>query len=78
MSQVYGIARQAGGTTCIDIRVGEGTTVRIYLRTSAPAAVEYGGDTGDFSKPVSPARILIVDDDPDLRRVLVASLEALA
>ena len=31
LSQVYGVARQSGGTAEIDSTVGGGTTVRIYL-----------------------------------------------
>ena len=31
LSQVYGIAKQTGGTVAIDTQVGKGTTVRVYL-----------------------------------------------
>jgi signal transduction histidine kinase len=40
LSQVYGIAKQTGGTVAIDTQVGKGTTVRVYLpRTTAAPAV---------------------------------------
>ena len=43
-SQVYGIARQAGGTVRIESRPGLGTTVRIYLPRS-DAEVRTGVET---------------------------------
>ncbi|MGY3450327.1 PAS domain-containing protein [Bradyrhizobium sp. USDA 4353] len=78
LSQVYGIARQAGGTVRIDSQVGRGTTVRIYLRrTAAPDVTDAAVEQGIVSRPRTAATILIVDDDPDLRGVLIASLEEL-
>ncbi len=40
LSQVYGIARQSGGTMLIESKPGGGTTVRLFL----PRAVDAGGD----------------------------------
>ena len=78
LSQVYGIARQAGGTVRIDSRPGEGTTIYIYLRnTDAAPETETGDDFSALTDKRGSARVLIVDDDPDLRRVLAASLEDL-
>ncbi|WP_181708165.1 PAS domain S-box protein [Chthonobacter rhizosphaerae] len=77
LSQVYGIARQAGGTVRIESEVGKGTTVRVYL----PRTGEAVGRAEPAEDPVAPsrrtARILVVDDDRDVRRILAASLEAL-
>ena len=36
LSQVYGIAKQTGGAVRIDLTLGKGTTVAVYLH--APAA----------------------------------------
>ncbi len=80
LSQVYGIARQCGGTARIDSLEGRGTTVRLLL----PLAL---GDAAP-AKPAAPVEppsmgarprrtVLVVDDDADVRRVLVASLDAL-
>ncbi len=78
LSQVYGVARQAGGTVRIESRPGTGTTVRIYLpRTSSPVQVSNGAEALAAKEAGSAATVLVVDDDPDIRRVLVASLEAL-
>jgi CheY-like chemotaxis protein len=79
LSQVYGIARQAGGTVRIESEEGWGTIVRLYLpllaaRPSTEAEPE-GRETAKAAARV--AAILVVDDDPDLRQILVASLETL-
>jgi PAS domain S-box-containing protein len=78
LSQAYGMARQAGGTARIESRPGAGTTVRIYLpRTSEPMQSSDGADQPATTNVGNTATILIVDDDPDMRRVLVASLDTL-
>jgi CheY-like chemotaxis protein len=78
LSQVYGVARQTGGGVRIESEVGVGTTVRILLpETRAP--VSTGGNRGAVGTPGAEAgaTILIVDDDPDVRRMLVDSIETL-
>jgi PAS domain S-box-containing protein len=78
LSQVYGIAKQAGGTVRIDSRLGVGTTVRIYLpRTGAPVRTGEEPEAKEAAISDSTATILVIDDDPDVRRMLVASLDAL-
>lgn len=78
LSQVYGIAQQAGGTVRVESRVGEGTSVSLFLpRTQASAQA---ADTGE--REVAPlseatATVLVIDDDPDVRGVIVDSLAAL-
>jgi PAS domain S-box-containing protein len=78
LSQVYGIAKQAGGTVRIESRPGAGTVVRILLpRTDVPVHANPGADTYDAGTAEFAATILVVDDDPDIRRVLADSLDAL-
>jgi PAS domain S-box-containing protein len=77
LSQVYGIARQAGGTVRIDSRPQAGTTVRLYLRKTHTLAEATATQQPDATGGGVSAKILVVDDDPDMRRVLAASLEAL-
>jgi len=78
LSQVYGIARQAGGTVRIDSRPGAGTKVRMVLPRSngGPGSAEVGQSTGEVLDAAR-GTVLVIDDDADLRRVLVASLDAL-
>ena len=53
LSQVYGMARQSGGTVRIDSTPGEGTVVTLLLpRASAEAEVE--GDTARRDATVRP------------------------
>jgi PAS domain S-box-containing protein len=79
LSQVYGLARQSGGTAVLESTPGEGTTVRIYLpRAHAEAAESLSGT--DFASDPSPLktaglRVLVVDDDDDVRSVMVMALE---
>ena len=79
LSQVYGIARQAGGTARIESEEGRGTIVRLYLPllTLQPATDAEPEGPAAAKAAVRAATILLIDDDPDLRRVLAASLEAL-
>ena len=38
LSQVYGIAKQTGGTVAIDTQVGKGTKVSVYLPRAAASS----------------------------------------
>jgi signal transduction histidine kinase len=79
LSQVYGIARQAGGTVRIESEEGWGTIVRLYLPL-IPAQSPADGAAEGSEAPKAVARaatILLIDDDPDLREILTASLETL-
>lgn len=77
LSQVYGMAQQGGGTVRIDSRLGEGTTVRLLLRRSIKAAVGERARAQENLPPAATgtATILVVDDDQDVRSMLVDSLE---
>jgi CheY-like chemotaxis protein len=79
LSQVYGIARQSGGTVRIESQPGAGTSVRIYLpKIDAQVSPGIEGEADGHVAPAPVATILVIDDDPDMRRVLVDSLDALS
>jgi PAS domain S-box-containing protein len=78
LSQVYGIARQAGGTARLESRPGRGTTVRILLpRTEALLRPDAGATPERLAAAPVAAKVLVVDDDPDVRRVLTDMLDVL-
>jgi PAS domain S-box-containing protein len=79
LAQVYGVARQSGGSLRIASVEGEGTTVEIFLPRSRDAA-------GPVSEPIDTrpaglehrrARVLVVDDHDEVREVIAAHLDAL-
>jgi CheY-like chemotaxis protein len=74
LSQLYGFAKQSGGTARIDSAPGEGTTVTIYLprtqrevREAAPPVLE--------PRMRAQMPVLLVDDDDAVRNVGAAMLE---
>jgi len=78
LAQVYGSARQAGGTARIESRPGEGTTVSVfYPRTQLPVGPTLHDRIGGGIVPHGGARVLLVDDDEDLRAIVSKALEAL-
>jgi CheY-like chemotaxis protein len=76
LSMIYGFAKQSGGHAKIYSEVGHGTTVRLYLpRLANEAKLEAvavvpshkgGGET-----------ILVVEDNPDVRRLVLRQLRDL-
>ncbi len=76
LSQVYGFAKQSKGHVKIYSELGQGTTVRLYLPRSQRAVND---DVSQASRdvPRGNAVILVVEDDADVRRVVVAQLEEL-
>jgi PAS domain S-box-containing protein len=78
LAQVYGIARQSGGTVRIESREGEGTAVHILLPQVAadrrrPGQATIRAETGAAVKAEA-AEILVVDDDPEVRQFLTHAL----
>ena len=81
LAQVYGIARQSGGTLRIDSEVGTGTTVRLLLPAVSPEEVDEEDEAGATpflpDTEASGVKVLVIDDDPDVRAFLAAALEGL-
>jgi PAS domain S-box-containing protein len=77
LSIVYGFAKQCGGTVTIDSEIGRGTTMRIYLPRGSlpPAAAEEALDRSE-THAGPPSRILVVDDDTNVRAAICASVRA--
>ncbi len=79
LSQVYGFAKQAGGEARIMTSPGQGATVDLVL----PRAPEGLAPPEPLKPPAKPAThagdlvVLVVEDDPDVRGVVVASVQEL-
>jgi CheY-like chemotaxis protein len=76
LSQVYGFTRQSGGVANIRSEEGKGTTVELLFPAAPDEPVEFEPET---QAPAVPERnkschILVVEDDPDVRRVIVECL----
>ena len=77
LSMVYGVARQSGGTARIDSEIGKGTTVKLYFRHAEGAdPQDEAGSAAAEAKTgaAANASILVIDDDPDVRAFIAASL----
>jgi len=76
LSMVYGFVKQSGGHVQIESRVGEGTTVSLFLtRANAAAAAEKAID----DQPLSSGHreiVLLVEDEADVRVLAEAYLES--
>ncbi|MBI5276798.1 MAG: response regulator [Burkholderiales bacterium] len=76
LSQVYGFTRQSGGVARVRSEVGKGTTVEMLFPATAAASHE---EAAPAHSPAVPGmdrscHILVVEDDPDVRRVIVECL----
>jgi PAS domain S-box-containing protein len=77
LSQVYGFAQQSGGAVSLDSIPGRGTTITIRLpRSTKPASTAASDDKAVRSTPVS-ARILLVEDNPQVADVTAQTLNAM-
>jgi CheY-like chemotaxis protein len=75
LSQVYGLAKQSGGSAEIASAPGRGTVVRLFLpRAAAAAAAGRAGGPAAAERAAAALRILLVDDDADVREVTAAML----
>ncbi|QOY93280.1 PAS domain S-box protein [Massilia sp. UMI-21] len=69
LSQVYGFIKQSGGEVLIRSKLGEGTTIAIYL--PATATQDREASHGDSET------VLIVEDEPDLLDVASALFQSM-
>jgi PAS domain S-box-containing protein len=76
LSMAYGFAKQSGGHISLDSRVGQGTTVRLYLPRSHETEVTLPRPS---SSPVEGGSetILVVEDDLAVQAAVVDMLQAL-
>jgi signal transduction histidine kinase len=75
LSQILGFAKQSGGGVSIDSKIGEGTSICIYVPRADRAAEHVSQDElRADSRALIGARILLVDDDSAVREVTAEAL----
>ncbi|CAB3727706.1 ATP-binding protein [Paraburkholderia rhynchosiae] len=77
LSQVYGIARQAGGTARLFSEEGVGTTVEVWLPLRDRVAPQTTEASDTEANAVGEKRVLVIEDDSEVRAMLVESLKML-
>ena len=77
LSMIYGFAKQSGGHLAIESETARGTRVQLYLPRAAETAELDGAETGDPVARGQGERILVIEDDEDVRAVTTEMLESL-
>lgn len=79
LSQVYGFARQSGGTAIVESVVGEGTSIKLRfpLAPQPSEAAQEAKAAGQAFANARQVEILVVEDDPGVRSSMVESLQVL-
>jgi CheY-like chemotaxis protein len=72
---VYGFVSELGGALAFDSSPGAGTTVSVFLRKADGVAVVETPDPADRFASGRAGRILVVDDDADVRLATRTMLE---
>ncbi|MGH7111507.1 MAG: PAS domain S-box protein [Stellaceae bacterium] len=74
LSQVYGVVQQSSGGLIIASTPGQGTSVSIYLPRAGAAGSVADRSADETAGRQEKGRILVVDDDPEVREVIVQML----
>jgi signal transduction histidine kinase/CheY-like chemotaxis protein len=77
LAQVYGIAKQAGGSALIESEPGLGTTIRLLLPRAAGRLEVPAAEATETAFDLRGASILLIDDDPGVRAYVADALEGL-
>ena len=75
LSQVFGFAKQLGGSVTVDSKLGEGATFTIYLPASHNSARQERSGSARSSAPLG--RILVVEDDNFVAELAAGMLDEL-
>ncbi|WP_244477063.1 ATP-binding protein [Methylobacterium sp. Leaf117] len=78
LSQVYGFAKASNGMADVESRAGQGTTVTLYLplaQEELPETSKMPADTSEALGMSGLARVVLVDDNDEVRTVTAAYLE---
>ena len=76
LSQVFGWVKQSGGHIKIYSELGHGTTVKLYLPRAAERTTEQKPEL-EMATPTGDETILVVEDNPNVRKTVVRQLKDL-
>jgi PAS domain S-box-containing protein len=75
LSMIYGFARQSNGHATIDSKLGQGTSVKLYLpRHHGDAAAEQASAVRAAEHAATGETVLVVEDEPVVRGVILEML----
>lgn len=77
LAMVYGFVKQSGGHVDLYSEVGHGTVVKLFLPEADGGALDEASQARAQAWPGRGETVLVVEDDPAVRRVTLARLEAL-
>ncbi len=75
LATVYGVVRQSGGAVAVESTPGEGASFRVFLPRVSDVPAE--ALVSDRAEPGGTETVLVVEDEPAVRRALVDSLRQL-
>jgi signal transduction histidine kinase len=75
LSMIYGFARQSNGHVTIDSKIGQGTSVKLYLpRHHGELATEHASAAKAAEHAATGETVLVVEDEPVVRGVILEML----
>jgi PAS domain S-box-containing protein len=75
LSMIYGFAHQSNGHVTIDSKVGQGTSIRLYLpRHHGDLAAAPSSNVGADEHAATGETVLVVEDEPVVRSVILEML----
>ncbi|MGD9924364.1 MAG: ATP-binding protein, partial [Pseudorhodoplanes sp.] len=77
LSQVYGFAKQSGGTVTVSSRIGHGTVFNLYLPRSREQPQRSAPVRVDETEPVATGSVLVVEDNTEVADIATALLNEL-
>jgi PAS domain S-box-containing protein len=75
LSMIYGFARQSNGHATIESKIGQGTSVKLYLpRHQGESALEHASAVRAAEHAATGETVLVVEDEPVVRGVILEML----